>query len=188
MDPCGLNQINKYNSFHTFIFGRWHYQSLPQYTEREAKHMFSAVHCCHTEAKVVDLIISVFCVILHVFYGILTFFYITFDALQMRLIVTDVVVTITKFSISFLSYASVGPGREWKLRDRDGTGSGSYGSGTGAGLTTAAPGLEREWQQRERDGIGNNVPVPWKTLDGTRAFIYPVRYVQLFWTKINETK
>ena len=33
--------------------------------------------------------------ILHVFYGILPLFYITFDALQMRLIVTDVVVTIT---------------------------------------------------------------------------------------------
>ena len=36
---------------------------------------------------------------LHVFYGILTFFYVTFDALQMCLIVTDVVVTITKFSL-----------------------------------------------------------------------------------------
>ena len=35
--------------------------------------------------------------ILHVFYGILTFFCITFDALQMRLIVTDVVVTLTIF-------------------------------------------------------------------------------------------
>ena len=33
--------------------------------------------------------------ILHVFYGIVTFFCITFDALQMRLIVTDVVLTIT---------------------------------------------------------------------------------------------
>ena len=40
----------------------------------------------------------VFPSILHVFYGILTFFYITFDALQMRLIVTDVVVTITFFA------------------------------------------------------------------------------------------
>ena len=37
----------------------------------------------------------VFPEILHVFYGILTFFCITFDALQMRLIVTDVVVTLT---------------------------------------------------------------------------------------------
>ena len=34
--------------------------------------------------------------ILHVFYGIVTFFCITFDALQMRLIVTDVVLTITE--------------------------------------------------------------------------------------------
>ena len=33
--------------------------------------------------------------ILQVFYGILTFFCITFDALEMHLIVTDVVVTLT---------------------------------------------------------------------------------------------
>jgi len=31
----------------------------------------------------------------HVFYGILTFFCITFDALEIHLIVTDVVVTLT---------------------------------------------------------------------------------------------
>ena len=41
----------------------------------------------------------VFPEILHVFYGILTFFCITFDALEMRLIVTDVVLTITQISI-----------------------------------------------------------------------------------------
>ena len=59
-----------------------------------------------TDVKTPRKVRILFPSILHVFYGILTLFCITFDALQMHLIVTDVVVTLTANLYHLLHFTS----------------------------------------------------------------------------------